>query len=162
MRRLTSGLIFLTTLVSGASVFAQQQTLSGQQGVVGQRQGAQGAPAGQPASPVAERGSRFDRVSTTRHEVTRSPAQSGQAGLARGQSQFSLGQSQTQSQSKPMSTRVRSTPHTFFPGMRAGQSSNKNIPQLGSRTGRAGYLLPGGGMNGGTARSSSARSRGTK
>ena len=53
MRRLTSGLVFLATLVSGVSTFAQQPPPAAQPGLVGQ---GQAAPAGQPPSQVSGAG----------------------------------------------------------------------------------------------------------
>src|SRR5271157_4861951 len=148
MRRSSSGLSFLFALLSAAPAFAQQEPQVAQQG----------PQVAQPASRVARQGSNFDRVSTLRHEVTVGPAQVGQGAPSQRQTSR-LGQPQRASQ--PTSVQVRTTPHTFYPGMRGSQGPNKNVPQLKSRTsGRAGFLPPGMFMNSGAARTSSARSPG--
>jgi hypothetical protein len=157
MQRLTSGLLFLFTLLSAAPAFAQQEPALGQQGRLVPQEGVQ---VGQPVSKVAGQGSNFDRVSTVRHEVTVSPVRAGQGAPSERRSS-SLGQDQRPSQ--PMSVRVRTTPHTFYPGMRASQGPNKNVPQLRSRTsGGAGFLVPGMMTNVGSARASSARPHASK
>jgi hypothetical protein len=157
MQRLTSGLLFLFTLFSVAPAFAEQEPPLGQQGLPVPHQGVQ---VGQPVSKVAGQGSYFDRVSTVRHEVTVSPVRAGQGAPSQRQSS-SLGQSQSPSQ--PMSVRVRTTPHTFYPGMRGSQGPNMNVPQLGSpASGRAAYFAPGILPNVGGARASSARPRAPK
>jgi hypothetical protein len=141
MRRSFSGLAFLFTLFFTAPAFAQQELQ-----------------VAQPGSSVARQGANFDRVSTMRHEVTISQAQVGQ-GTASQRQTSSLGQSQRAS--RPTSVQTQTTPHTFFPGMRAGQGPNKNVPQLRSHTsGRSGLLVPGVGINPGAARTNSARSSG--
>jgi hypothetical protein len=141
MRRSSTWVMFLFALFAEAPAFAQQEL-----------------PAVQPESRVARQGSNFDRLSTLRREVTVSRAQVGQ-GAATQRQNSSLGQPQRAAQ--PSAIHAQTTPHTFFPGMRASQGPNKNVPQLRSRTsGRAGFLAPGVGIGTGAARTNSGRSLG--
>jgi hypothetical protein len=120
---------------------------------------------------VAQQGPNFDRVTTLRREVTIGPARAGRAsgsatGLSArrspsadplrpytsrtpdaGQSFSSLGQKPRRAP-EPMSVQVRTTPHTFYPGMRASQGPNLNVPVPRSRTaGRGFFPFPGLMMN---------------
>ena len=123
---------------------------------------------GSPA--LAQQGTTFDRLSTVRHEVTVSQSRGGQvadmpgpssvrgdrsddplrpyasrsAGVASSSSPvLSLGQPSRRAGGPP-SVQVRSTPHTFFPGMRASQGPNASLPLPRRSThSRAGILSPG-------------------
>ena len=117
----------------------------------------------------AQEGTTFDRLSTVRHEVTVRRSRAGQAtdmpgaSSVRGNSSanplrpyasrsssmasssgsyWSLGQP-SRGAAGPLSVQVRSTPHTFFPGMRAGQSPNASLllPRRSTQS-RGGVLAP--------------------
>ena len=117
----------------------------------------------------AQEGTSFDRLSTVRHEVTVSRSRGGQAAdlpgasSVRGNSSadplrpytgrssavasssgrsWSLGQP-SRSAAGPPSVHVRSTPHTFFPGMRAAQGPNASLPlPRRSTRSRGGLVAP--------------------
>ena len=67
--------------------------------------------------------------------------------------------SQTRRTSQPMSVQTRTTPHTFYPGMRAAQGPNRNVAPQCTHSRAAflapGMMSPGAGMMGST----SAKSR---
>ena len=124
-----------------------------------------------PGSPtLGQQGTTFDRLSTVRHEVTVSRSRGGQAGdlpgpssvrgnssadplrpyasrssgtASSGSSTWSLGQPSRRAGGPP-SVQVRSTPHTFYPGMRASQGPNASLllPRRSTQS-RAGALAPG-------------------
>jgi hypothetical protein len=124
-----------------------------------------------PASQaLAQEGTAFDRLSTVRHEVTVSRSRGGQAGdmpgasSVRGHSSanplgpyasrssglasssgpyWSLGQP-SRGAAGPPSVQVRSTPHTFYPGMRGAQGPNASLllPRRSTQS-RSGVLAPG-------------------
>ncbi len=121
-----------------------------------------------PLAAVGQQGSNFNRLNTLRREVTVSPSPAGQnqvgdaqagtptrgqfgtdplrpytAGTpsSAGSSSSSLG-SQSRRKSQPMSVQTRTTPHTFYPGMRAAQGPNRNVPSPSTRS-RTPVLIPG-------------------
>ena len=119
-----------------------------------------------PAAALAQQGSNFNRLNTVRREVTVSPARAGQGqgggaltetsmpgefgadplrpytgGTMAAASSSSSG-SQTRRTSQPMSVQTRTTPHTFYPGMRAAQGPNRNVPSRCTHS-RAAFLAPG-------------------
>ena len=113
-----------------------------------------------PAMAQAPQSPNFNRTKTVRREVTAGPARGGGATTRRPDSIRTPGPAtSTGSQSsgspragQPMSVQVRSTPHAFYPGMRASQGPNFNVAPTGrGKTGRAGapmpgMTIPGGGM----------------
>jgi hypothetical protein len=119
---------------------------------------------------LAQQGPNFNRVNTLRREVTVSPARAGQAAgsltatstrgafaadplrpYSRGTPAAAAASSSTSSwgqeprrAAQPMSVQTRTTPHTFYPGMRTAQGPNRNVAPLGRCTkGRAAFLAPG-------------------
>jgi len=123
-----------------------------------------------PAAALAQQGSNFNRLNTVRREVTVSPARAGpgQGGgaltetsmpgelgadplrpytggtmaAAGNSSSSSSSGSQTRRTSQPMSVQTRTTPHTFYPGMRAAQGPNRNVAPRCTHS-RAAFLAPG-------------------
>ena len=124
--------------------------------------------AGSPA--LGQEGTTFDRLSTVRHEVTVSRSRGGQAGdlpgpssvrgnssadplrpytsrssgtASSGSPTWSLGHPSRRAGGPP-SVQIRSTPHTFYPGMRAAQGPNASlpVPRRGTRS-PGGVLAPG-------------------
>jgi hypothetical protein len=119
----------------------------------------------------AQQSPNFNRVTTLRREVMVRPMRTGQdvgPGLtesaARGAvpgdplrpytgrtpaapssaRSYSSGSQEPRRPVQPMSVQVRTTPHTFYPGMRTGQGPNRNVAPYGrGTTGRAGFLAPG-------------------
>jgi hypothetical protein len=138
-----------------------------------------------PSAALAQQGSNFNRLNTVRREVTVSPARAGpgQGGgaptetsmpgelgadplrpytggtMAATSSSRSSSGSQTRRTSQPMSVQTRTTPHTFYPGMRAAQGPNRNVAPQCTHSRAAflapGMMSPGAGMMGST----SAKSR---
>jgi hypothetical protein len=118
----------------------------------------------------AQQAATFNRVTTVRKEVTAGPAQAGQnaarsltpTGSRQGgsprldspraqaapSSSAHRNSSWSQEPSRalpPVPTQVTTTPHTYYPNLRAGQSVNRNVVTRGRCTqGRAGFLTSGG------------------
>jgi len=138
-----------------------------------------------PSAALAQQGSNFNRLNTVRREVTVSPARAapGQGGgaptetsipgelgadplrpytggtMAATSSSRSSSGSQTRRTSQPMSVQTRTTPHTFYPGMRAAQGPNRNVAPRCTHS-RAAFLAPGMmGPSAGMMGSTSAKSR---
>jgi hypothetical protein len=136
-----------------------------------------------PAAAPAQQGSNFNRLNTVRREVTVSPARAvpGRGGGALTEtsmpgelgadplrpytggtmaaSSSSSSGSQTRRTSEPMSVQTRTTPHTFYPGMRAAQGPNRNVAPRCTHS-RAAFLAPGMmGPSAGMMGSTSAKSR---
>ena len=119
-----------------------------------------------PSAALAQQGSNFNRLNTVRREVTVSPARAGpgQGGGAPTETSMpgelgadplrpytggtmaaagnSSSGSQTRRTSQPMSVQTRTTPHTFYPGMRAAQGPNRNVAPRYTHS-RAAFLAPG-------------------
>jgi hypothetical protein len=118
---------------------------------------------------VAQQDSNFNRVTTLRREVMgrttgtdqdsavspREPASRGTNVAdplrpymrAPGAPSSSQGNRRPQRALQPMPVQVRTTPHTFYPGMRSGQSVNRNVPiHRRSAQSRMGFM-PFGAMN---------------
>jgi hypothetical protein len=135
-----------------------------------------------PLAALAQQGPNFNRLNTVRREVTVSPAPAGQgqgngaltAPSLRGEfdanplrpyaagTTAAAGSSSSSSQprrtSQPMTVQTRTTPHTFYPGMRAAQGPNRNVAPQSTHS-RAtflapGMMSPGAGMTGSTPASS--------
>jgi len=119
-----------------------------------------------PAAALAQQGSNFNRLNTVRREVGELGADplrpyTGGTMAAAGSSSLSSG-SQTRGTSQPMSVPTRTTPHTFYPGMRAAQGPNRNVPPRCTHS-RAAFLAPGMmSPNAGMMGSTSAKSRSQK
>ncbi len=119
-----------------------------------------------PAAAPAQQGSNFNRLNTVRREVTVSPARAGPGrgggaltetsmpgelgadplrpytGGTMAAAGSSSSGSQTRRTSQPMSVQTRTTPHTFYPGMRAAQGPNRNVAPRCTHS-RAAFLAPG-------------------
>jgi hypothetical protein len=119
---------------------------------------------GSPA--LGQQGPNFNRVNTLRREVTVSPGSDAVAQeaanpaaspkeAARSSSRrasarampaagsFSLGNPGPGRPVSPPSVQVRTTPHSFYPGMRAAQGLNRNVPVHKRSRGGVGLMGPG-------------------
>jgi hypothetical protein len=114
---------------------------------------------------LGQQGPNFNRVNNLRREVTitpgsgaaqdadaSTPAPAKRATAARARrapsrqpeaDSFSLGNPGTGRAAAPPSIQVRTTPHTFYPGMRSAQGPNRNVPTLRRPTSRGGVSMPG-------------------
>ena len=122
----------------------------------------------------AQQAATFNRVTTVRREVTAGSAQAGQnaarsltptvsrqggstrvdATRAQGVSSSAHPNSswnlEPRRELPPVLNQVSTTPHSYYPSMRAGQSANRNVAPRRCTQGRAGFLTSGG-MNSITA-----------
>jgi hypothetical protein len=117
----------------------------------------------------------FNRVTTVRREVTAGPGQASQhaarsltqaASRQGGSTRLDAVRAQAATSSSahpnsswnqeprrelpPVLNQVSTTPHSYYPSMRAGQSANRNVAPRRCTQGRAGFLTSGG-MNSITA-----------
>lgn len=91
-------------------------------------------------------GSNFNRLNTVRREVMVSPAQAGQGQETTAPATSSSwgSSSQLRRVPQPLSVQTRTTPHTFYPGMRAAQGPNRNVaPRYSQSRAPAPLLVPG-------------------
>lgn len=159
MRRFSPELWFLGAVLAAAPALAQQAPAPAPAIAPGQApDGLPGLHTPPPSSRVARQGSNFDRVSTSRREVRVGRARAGRGMPAAGPA-LSLGQAQAAE--RPLSLQSRTSPHTFYPGMRASQSPNLNVPIYRSRSPRMGrFMYPGMNMYSGLGGTAPARAPG--